>query len=69
MKAAGYQHRKLERVRCRKTERRLAFSGDSATWPVEYRLALASLSSAAKRPIRANERLCAQRRPPVLRAV
>jgi hypothetical protein len=47
MKAAGYEHRQLD---CRQTERRLACSGDSAIWPIEYRLALASLSSAAKRP-------------------
>jgi hypothetical protein len=46
MKAAGYEHRKLECVRCGKTERRLAFSGDRASWPVEYRWALASLSGA-----------------------
>jgi len=68
MKAAGYEHRKLECVRCGKTERRLAFSGDNATWPIEYRWALASLSSAAKQPIRANERLRVQRRPLALRA-
>jgi hypothetical protein len=46
MKAAGYEHQRLECVRCRKTERRLAFSGDSASWPIEYRWALASLSAA-----------------------
>jgi len=55
MKASGYEHRKLECVRCGKTERRLAFSGDSATWPIEYRWALATLSSAAKQPIRARK--------------
>src|SRR5262245_44158260 len=59
MKASGYEHRKLECVRCGKTERRLAFSGDSATWPVEYRWALASLSSAARQHLRLRE----QRRP------
>jgi hypothetical protein len=46
MKAAGYEHQTWECLRCRKTERRLAFSGDSASWPVEYRWALASLSGA-----------------------
>jgi hypothetical protein len=35
MKAAGYEHRKLECVGCQRTERRLAFSGDGALWPVE----------------------------------
>jgi hypothetical protein len=44
------------------TERRLAFSGDTATSPVEYRLALASLSSAAKQPVRTHQRLRAQYR-------
>jgi hypothetical protein len=34
MKAAGYEHRKLECVGCQRTERRLAFSGDGALWPV-----------------------------------
>ena len=46
MRAAGYEHRRLECVRCQKTERRLAFSGDSASLPVEFRWALASLSAA-----------------------
>jgi hypothetical protein len=46
MKAAGYEHQTCECLRCRKTERRLAFSGDRASWPVEYRWALASLSGA-----------------------
>jgi hypothetical protein len=46
MKADGYEHRTLECVRCRKTERRLAFSGERASWPLEYRWALASLSGA-----------------------
>jgi hypothetical protein len=55
MKASGYEHRKLECVSCGKTERRLAFSGDSAIWPIEYRWALASLSSAAKQPNRARK--------------
>src|SRR5262245_14448793 len=35
MKAAGYEHRKLECVGCQRTERRLAFSGDGVLWPVE----------------------------------
>jgi hypothetical protein len=43
MKAAGYEHRKLECVGCQRTERRLAFSGNSALWPVEI-WALPSLS-------------------------
>jgi hypothetical protein len=43
MKSAGYEHRQLECVGCQKTERRLAFSGDPASWPIEYRCALASL--------------------------
>ena len=47
MKAAGYEHRRLECVRCQKTERRLAFSGDSASWPIEYRWALTSMSGAS----------------------
>jgi len=46
MKADGYEHRTLECVRCQKTERRLAFSGERASWPLEYRWALASLSGA-----------------------
>ena len=46
MRAAGYEHRRLECVRCQKTERRLAFSGDSASLPFEYRWALASLFAA-----------------------
>ena len=46
MKAAGYEHQRLECVRCGKTERRLAFSGESAIWPIHYLCALASLSSA-----------------------
>ena len=46
MRAAGYEHRRLECVGCQKTERRLAFSGDSASLPVEFRWALASLSAA-----------------------
>ena len=46
MKADGYEHRTLECVCCQKTERRLAFSGDNASLPLEYRWALASLSSA-----------------------
>jgi hypothetical protein len=49
MKAAGYEHQKLECVRCGKTERRLAFSGESAMWPIQYLGALASLSSARPR--------------------
>jgi len=48
MKAAGYEHQRLECVRCGKTERRLAFSGESAMWPIQYRCALASLSSARR---------------------
>jgi hypothetical protein len=47
MKSAGYEHRVLECVGCRKTERRLAFSGDPASWPIEYRCALASLRALA----------------------
>jgi hypothetical protein len=43
MKSAGYEDRQLECVGCQKTERRLAFSGDPASWPIEYRCALASL--------------------------
>ena len=43
MKAAGYEHRKLECVGCQRTERRLALSGDGALWPVET-WALPSLS-------------------------
>jgi hypothetical protein len=46
MKADGYEHRTLECVRCQKTERRLAFSGERASWPFAYRWALASLSGA-----------------------
>ena len=40
MKAAGYEHQRFECVRCQKTERRLAFSGDRASLPLEYRWAL-----------------------------
>jgi hypothetical protein len=47
MKSAGYEHRQLECVGCQKTERRLAFSGDRASWPIEYRCALASLRALA----------------------
>ena len=43
MKAAGYEHRKLECVGRQRTERRLAFSGEGAFWPVEI-WALPSLS-------------------------
>ena len=68
MKAAGYEHQRLECVRCGKTERRLAFSGESAMWPIQYRCALASLSSAAKQPTRMHQRLRTQRRPSALRA-
>jgi hypothetical protein len=46
MKAAGYEHRKFECIGCQRTERRLAFSGDSASLPFEYRWALASLFAA-----------------------
>jgi hypothetical protein len=46
MRAAGYEHRRLECVRCQKTERRLAFSGDRASLPFEHRWALASLFAA-----------------------
>jgi hypothetical protein len=55
MKAAGYEHRKLECVGCQRTERRLAFSGDSASWPVELTWALAS-SLLAEQPARAHSR-------------
>lgn len=56
MKAAGYEHRKFECVGCQRTERRLAFSGDIASWPVEFTWALAS-SSLAKQPTSAHLRL------------
>jgi hypothetical protein len=36
MKSAGYEHRTLECSGCKKTERRLAFTGDKAFWPAEY---------------------------------
>ncbi len=36
MKAAGYEHRKLECVGCQRTERRLAFSGDGALCLLKY---------------------------------
>lgn len=55
MKAAGYEHRKLECVGCQRTERRLAFSGDRASWPVELTWALAS-SLPAEQPARAHSR-------------
>jgi hypothetical protein len=51
MKADGYEHRTLECVRCQKTERRLAFSGERASWPLEYRWALRSLSAAKQSSI------------------
>jgi hypothetical protein len=47
MKSAGYEYRQLECVGCQKTERRLAFSGDPASWPIEYRCALASVRALA----------------------
>jgi hypothetical protein len=47
MKAAGYEHRTLECSRCQKTERRLAFSSDRASWPVENWRAVTAFEGAA----------------------
>jgi hypothetical protein len=33
MEAAGYEHQTLECTACRKTERRLAFTGEKMAWP------------------------------------
>ena len=33
MEAAGYEHQMLECAACRKTERRLAFTGEKMAWP------------------------------------
>ena len=46
MKAAGYEHQTLECSRCKKTERRLALTGDKASWP-EYWRSLIALDAAA----------------------
>ena len=46
MKATGHEHQTWERLRCRKTERRLAFSCDRASWSLQYRWVLVSLSGA-----------------------
>jgi hypothetical protein len=50
MKAAGYEHRRFECVGCQRTERRLAFSGDSTSWPVEFTWALASEQPTSAHP-------------------
>jgi hypothetical protein len=49
MKTAGYEHRTLGCIGCEKTERRLAFSGEAASWPFESRLTLAALSAPKRR--------------------
>ena len=56
MNAAGYEHRTLACIRCQRTERRLAFSGEAASWPFECRWIPASWS-AAKQPAGACPRL------------
>jgi hypothetical protein len=48
MMAAGYEHQTLECVVCRKTERRLALTGDKTSWP-DYWRALLAIDPAAVR--------------------
>ena len=41
MDSAGYEHQTLECVACRKTERRLAFTGEKMAWPGYWHALLA----------------------------
>jgi hypothetical protein len=52
MKAIGYERQTLECSGCEKTTRRLAFSGDKVSWPVEYRLISAIIADAVRTPVK-----------------
>ena len=50
MKAAGYEHQTLECSRCKKTERRLALTGDKALWRKYWRSLIALDAAAGELP-------------------